>query len=1034
MKDEKLDYQQRRIAMKCSKHQTEPTRCFCLIFLSSYLLIFFLFPSLGVAYDFAGGTGDPNDPYQIATAGQLISMGSDPNLMDKHYVLLNDIDLDPNLPDSRIFTDAVIAPPIIGPDGEIQYLHFEGRFDGSGFAIHNLTISGGGGLGLFYTLLKNAQVIDLGVLNAKVTGIYSPIGIIVGRNQGTVIHCHSTGTVSGTESVGGLAGSNSEDAVINDCYSDVAVSGENRIGGLVGNNRHGSVTDCHSTGSVSWTGLDLENAHSFGGLIGINWGTVVGCYSHSTTSGILAVGGLVGANRFSNSTVSNCYSTGRVSGTWGYVGYMDNGVGGLVGWNEGEVKHSYSTGRVSGNVGNEITGGLIGHQSSYSIRTSTKNCFWDINTSGLDKSGAGTGLTTHQMQDIQTFLNAGWDFVDETRNGVLDVWRMPDGAGYPILGQEQIKLLGQGTPGDPYLISTVVELSSVRRYQASAFRLMANLDLAASQWSTAIVPEFSGSFDGNGFVIINMSISGRDDDLGLFGKLEEGAEVHDLGVVDISVGHRGPTFGDIGGIVGENEGHIFNCFSTGAVYGDSSVGGIVGRNRKGSVSTCYSATTVSGESKIGGIVGENKAAVSNCYSSGEVRGNYAGGIVGSNEGDVSNCYSTSAVSSAYPLTVGGLAGRTPNSSERATSSFWDIETSGQTESLGGVGLRTYQMQDIATYLAAGWDFSYSPLNSPDKLWWMPEQGYPRLWWQYGHAYAPSPAHMARNVSPGTILHWNFGGPDLRHDVYFGEDEALVVSATRESLDVYLGPLAAGIETYDPGVLEWRKTYYWRIDGINEIDPNGPWQGEVWSFTTTDSVPVFTVDDFESYDDLCNRIFFTWQDGWGHSGGENIEACNAPPYDGNGSNALVGNADPPFAEQVIVRGGGQSLPMDYDNENWPWFSEAQRTWSTPQDWTDDGADALVLYFQGNEENTQDSLYIAAEDRHGAIAVLLHPDAQAVRAAEWREWRVPLNDLDTAGVGVTTIRKLMIGVGDRDNPRSGGTGRIYIDDIQLIKGVL
>ena len=59
----------------------------------------------GPAYGFAGGTGEPNDPYQIATAEQLTSIGSDPNLLDKHFVLVADIDLDPNLPGGRIALD-----------------------------------------------------------------------------------------------------------------------------------------------------------------------------------------------------------------------------------------------------------------------------------------------------------------------------------------------------------------------------------------------------------------------------------------------------------------------------------------------------------------------------------------------------------------------------------------------------------------------------------------------------------------------------------------------------------------------------------------------------------------------------------------------------------------------------------------------------------------------------------------------------------------------------------------------------------------
>ena len=78
-------------------------------------------------YHFAGGTGEPNDPYQIATAEQLISIGSDPNLLDKHFILLNDIDLDPNLPGGRVFTQAVIAPsedPVL-LEGSPFYRHFQ---------------------------------------------------------------------------------------------------------------------------------------------------------------------------------------------------------------------------------------------------------------------------------------------------------------------------------------------------------------------------------------------------------------------------------------------------------------------------------------------------------------------------------------------------------------------------------------------------------------------------------------------------------------------------------------------------------------------------------------------------------------------------------------------------------------------------------------------------------------------------------------------------------------------------------------------
>jgi hypothetical protein len=84
-------------------------------------------------------------------------------------------------------------------------------------------------------------------------------------------------------------------------------------------------------------------------------------------------------------------------------------------------------------------------------------------------------------------------------------------------------------------------------------------------------------------------------------------------------------------------------------------------------------------------------------------------------------------------------------------------------------------------------------------------------------------------------------------------------------------------------------------------------------------------------------------------------------------------------------------------------------------------------------------VAIEDSAGQIAVVTHPDANAVLTTEWQEWLIPLADLKSAGVNVAAVKKMYIGVGDRDNPSTslgagpqpGGTGKIYIDDIRLTR---
>jgi hypothetical protein len=67
----------------------------------------------------------------------------------------------------------------------------------------------------------------------------------------------------------------------------------------------------------------------------------------------------------------------------------------------------------------------------------------------------------------------------------------------------------------------------------------------------------------------------------------------------------------------------------------------------------------------------------------------------------------------------------------------------------------------------------------------------------------------------------------------------------------------------------------------------------------------------------------------------------------------------------------------------------------------------------------------------MAAVVHPDAEAVLATEWQKWHISLGEARAAGVDVAAVKKMVIGVGDRQNPKPGGTGRIYIDDIRLTK---
>jgi hypothetical protein len=271
------------------------------------------------------------------------------------------------------------------------------------------------------------------------------------------------------------------------------------------------------------------------------------------------------------------------------------------------------------------------------------------------------------------------------------------------------------------------------------------------------------------------------------------------------------------------------------------------------------------------------------------------------------------------------------------------------------------------------------------------------------AYYPSPADASNTASASPTLTWMGGAGALQHHVYFGDSLDAVTQGTAA---VDKGTQALNETTFTPGALDSLKTYYWRVDEI--LGGNAVKTGPVWKFTTTQS-----VDDFESYTDIEGSLIYeTWIDGYT-----------------NNTGSTVGYAQAPFAEQKIVHGGLQSMPLDYNNAGPSFYSEAQRDFGTAQDWTAGGVDTLVLFVRGRLINRVVPVYVGLEDASKNVAVVIHPDAAVATATKWIEWKIPLSSF--TGVNLAKIKKIYLGAGDRQNPVKGGTGRLYIDDIGLAK---
>lgn len=583
--------------------------------------------SLASAY--SGGSGTSEDPYQISTTQDLLYLAAEPNDYDKHFILVRDIDLDPNLPGGRVFNRAVIAAHAItfhqknslSIDVEKS---FRGVFNGNGHIISNLVIEGQNAVGLFGCMSgEEAYVIKLGLEGTRVSGAKYVGGMVGYCSRGNILECYSTGSVSGNEYIGGLIGSNS-------AYD---------------------IVSCHSSGLVE---------------------------------GNRSVGGLVGITQY-QTTIVSCYSNCKVMGK--------EHVGGLVGISNGSVHAS----------------------------------FWDSERSTSTTHATGTGLVTAKMQQPGTYLNVRWDSVGEVSNGTSDVWLIPEGD-YPSLAAFSVdppfQLQGKGTALEPYMVADVNELGAIRSYPAAHFKLANDIDAAGITWGTAVVPWFSGNFDGRGYVIRNLQIKGAGY-LGLFGHVASDASLTKLNLESIRVSGSGNYIGALAGVC---RGKSISCSSSGSVGGDGKwseyVGGLIGENR-GLVMICSSQASVNGKVEVGGLVGKNRARIISSYSMGSVSGFMGiGGLVGANSwGSITSSYSVGHVSG--DRRTGGLVA-TNDIYSRVSQCLWDTEASGTVESSGGVGFPTAVMKKADVYLDLGWDFQDEFANGTHDFWTIHKDHYPTL--------------------------------------------------------------------------------------------------------------------------------------------------------------------------------------------------------------------------------------------------------------------------------------------------------------------
>jgi len=290
----------------------------------------------------------------------------------------------------------------------------------------------------------------------------------------------------------------------------------------------------------------------------------------------------------------------------------------------------------------------------------------------------------------------------------------------------------------------------------------------------------------------------------------------------------------------------------------------------------------------------------------------------------------------------------------------------------------------------------------------------------GAVGSPDPSNGAVDVKQTPILTWTPGVYAASHQVYFGTDKEVVRNADTGSPE-YKGTGDLGSQSYDPGKLEWNTTYYWRIDEANNANPDSPWKGGVWSFTTAD---FLIVDDFEDYDAGENQIWFAWLDGLGYAAHD-----NEPAYAGNGTGSAVGDeSTASYTEETIVHGGNQSMPVFYDNSILR-YSEVEKMLTYPRDWTENGVSTLSIWFRGDSANAAETLYVALN----GSAIVTNDNPNAAQITTWTQWTIDLQAFADQSVNLANVNTVAIGLGNKKNPVAGGSGTMYFDDIRLYRPV-
>lgn len=305
-------------------------------------------------------------------------------------------------------------------------------------------------------------------------------------------------------------------------------------------------------------------------------------------------------------------------------------------------------------------------------------------------SEIGRLYNTTEYNGIKLFGDTNGSFIEKVN-------RRDTSGMTKLAAVSETQALAKGT----YSISSAEELAKLAEMQnkglitdGSEFVLGGNIDLSdyssGNGWTAIGTTShmFASSFDGNGYKISNLKISGTQDTQGLFCGLNNGGTIQNVSLENVDIS-GGSTLGALVGVA--LSGTINNCNASGSVTGTGyQVGGLIGVNSSDNLQNCYANVDVKGNKIVGGLVGSTSSfsTIKKCFATGNVTGSAdkVGGLVGASYNtDIENCYATGKISGTGD--VGGLVG----SGRNIADSYATGKVTGSGENVGGLAGQAYEI-------------------------------------------------------------------------------------------------------------------------------------------------------------------------------------------------------------------------------------------------------------------------------------------------------------------------------------------------------